>query len=67
MVHCIQLSLRVARHKAQNKMDSKNLALVFAPSLMRPAAQFDQLSAMTKVPEQKKVTELLISRYSTFF
>ena len=48
-------------------MDSKNLALVFAPSIMRPPAQLDQLLAMTKVPEQKKVTELLISGYSTFF
>jgi hypothetical protein len=48
-------------------MDSKNLAVVFAPSVMRPPANADQLSAMTKLQEQKKITQLLISHYDVLF
>lgn len=58
---------RVQEHKQWNRMDSKNLAVVFAPSLMRPAANADQLSAMMKLPEQKKITDLLISYYPGLF
>ena len=48
-------------------MDSKNLAVVFAPSVMRPPAHADELSAVMKLPEQKKVTELMISHYDVLF
>lgn len=57
----------VQRESKKNRMDSKNLAVVFAPSLMRPPANADQLSAMMKLPEQKKITELLISHYDVLF
>ena len=57
----------VQRESKKNRMDSKNLAVVFAPSLMRPPANADQLSAMMKLPEQKRITELFISHYDVLF
>ena len=60
-------SLRVQSHNNSNLMDSKNLALVFAPSIMRPLGPSNDAAIMIKLPEQKKVTELLISQYPILF
>lgn len=51
-------------------MDSKNLAVVFTPSLMRckhTAAADGMIMAVQKLPEEKKATELLIQHYNTLF
>lgn len=58
---------KVQEHKLKNRMDSKNLAVIFAPSIMRPPTNQDQLIAMMKLPEQKKITEILITNYSILF
>ncbi len=49
-------------------MDSKNLAVVFTPSLMRcPHIATDGMLAVQKLHEEKKATELLIQHYKTLF
>ena len=48
-------------------MDSKNLALVFTPSMMRSPYNNSGMSAMQKLPEQKKAVDLLIQHYITLF
>ena len=48
-------------------MDSKNLALVFTPSIMRSPYNSAGLLAMQKLPEQKKAVDLMIQHYSTLF
>ena len=49
-------------------MDAKNLATVFSPSIMRSRAYNpSSMEAMQKIPEQKKVVELLISYYNDLF
>ena len=53
--------------KSTNKMDSKNLALVFTPSIMRSPYNSAGLLAMQKLPEQKKAVDLMIQHYSTLF
>ena len=48
-------------------MDSKNLALVFTPSLMRSPYNNTGMMAMQKLPEQKKAVDLLIQHFHTLF
>ena len=48
-------------------MDSKNLALVFTPSLMRSPYNNTGMMAMQKLPEQKKAVDLLIQHYQALF
>ena len=67
--HNNQLTLyhsRVTEERKENRMDATNLAVVFAPSIMR-SPYGSGIMAVQKLPEQKKVIELLISQYSTFF
>ena len=58
---------RVQELKSSNKMDSKNLALVFTPSLMRSPYNNSGLMAVQKLPEQKKAIDLLIQHVHTLF
>lgn len=49
-------------------MDSKNLAVVFTPSLMRcKHIAADGMMAVQKLPDEKKATELLILHYTSLF
>lgn len=66
-MHMSIKTCRVQQQKLANKMDSKNLALVFTPSLMRSPYNNSGMSAMQKLPEQKKAVDLLIQHYSTLF
>lgn len=61
------LPFRVQQLKSTNKMDSKNLALVFTPSLMRSPYNSTSMMAVQKLPEQKKAVDLLIQHYSSLF
>ncbi len=57
----------VQKHKAENRMDSKNLAVVFTPSLMRSPYNTNEIIAVQKLPEQKKAIDLLIQNYDSLF
>ena len=53
--------------KMANKMDSKNLSLVFAPTILRSPDNTGDLSAVRKLPQQRKAVELLISQCHKLF
>lgn len=59
--------LRVQQQKDENRMDSKNLALVFTPSLMRSPQMGQEMDAMQKLPEERKALDMLIQHYETLF
>ena len=48
-------------------MDSKNLAVVFTPSLMRSPHTATGIMAVQKLPEEKKAVDLLIQHYNSLF
>ncbi len=58
---------RVQQQKGENRMDSKNLALVFTPSLMRSPQMGMEMDAMQKLPEERKALDLFIQHYDTLF
>lgn len=53
--------------KATNKMDAKNLSVVFAPTLMRSPDNTADLSAVQKLPQQRKAVEMLITNCHKLF
>jgi len=57
---------RVTESKAKNMMTSENLAIVFAPTLMRSPDSDPMLNLMSVGTEQKSV-ELLISQAKELF
>ena len=59
--------LRVQQQKQENRMDSKNLALVFTPSLMRSPNRGKAMDVMQKLPEEKKALDMIIQNYNTLF
>lgn len=63
---CIIIFYRVQEQSKKNRMDATNLAVVFAPSIMR-SPYGSGIQAVQKLPEQKKVIELLISQCTNFF
>ena len=54
------LLCRVHMMKTANRMDAKNLSVVFAPTLMRSPENTGELSAVHKIPQQRKAVEHLI-------
>jgi len=58
---------RVQELKDENRMDSKNLALVFTPSLMRSPNRGKDMDIMQKLPEEKKALDMIIQNYDTLF
>jgi N-acetyl-gamma-glutamylphosphate reductase len=52
-----------------NKMTARNLAVVFAPTLIRSPNQTiaDQFTDMKRLPEHREIVELLISNKKYFF
>lgn len=66
-MHNYVVKSRVQQLKSSNKMDSKNLALVFTPSLMRSPYNNTGMMAMQKLPEQKKAVDLLIQHFHSLF
>ena len=58
---------RVQMMKGTNKMDAKNLSVVFAPTLMRSPDNTGDLSAVQKLPHQRKAVELLITNCHKLF
>jgi len=58
--------LNVSRHAEFNKMSSDNLAIVFAPNLLRPAVETPK-SMMTEMPVTISVIASFIDKYTEIF
>uniref|UniRef100_A0A8C4N7C5 Rho GTPase activating protein 21b n=1 Tax=Eptatretus burgeri TaxID=7764 RepID=A0A8C4N7C5_EPTBU len=54
----------VAAHSAKNKMEPRNLAIVFGPTLVRTSAD-NMTDMVTHMPDQYKIVETLIEQVST--
>ena len=55
------------QQQAMNRMDAKNLALVFMPTVMRSPYNSSGAIVVQKLPQQKKAMEMLIKYYHTLF
>lgn len=56
----------VAENSEKNKMEPKNLAIVFGPTLVR-ASEDNMTHMVTHMPDQYKIVETLILRHDWFF
>ncbi|XP_029363760.1 rho GTPase-activating protein 23 isoform X4 [Echeneis naucrates] len=56
----------VADHSDKNKMEPRNLALVFGPTLVR-TSEDNMKDMVTHMPDQYKIVETLIQHYTWFF
>ena len=64
-LHCnVSTFSRVADQHEVNKMTADNLAVVFAPTLMRSN---NELSAFADLSQQRKLVEFLILNYHEIF
>ncbi|KAJ9597846.1 hypothetical protein L9F63_011288, partial [Diploptera punctata] len=57
---------KVVEHSASNKMEARNLAIVFGPTLVRTAGD-DMVTMVTDMSHQCRIVELLISHVDWFF
>ena len=58
---------RIQKLKDVNKMDCKNLAVVFTPTVMRSPYNNTGMMAMKKLPEEKAAMEMFIQHYQSLF
>ncbi|TRY59606.1 hypothetical protein DNTS_003889 [Danionella cerebrum] len=56
----------VADHSEKNKMEPRNLALVFGPTLVR-TSEDNMTDMVTHMPDRYKIVETLIQHYAWFF
>lgn len=63
-VYNLSFCCRIERHKKRNKMTLKNLAVIFAPTLLRPPQQ-NGLMEVKRLPGQREAVELLIKNFDT--
>ncbi|XP_076851819.1 rho GTPase-activating protein 23 isoform X2 [Brachyhypopomus gauderio] len=56
----------VADHSEKNKMEPRNLALVFGPTLVR-TSEDNMTDMVTHMPDRYKIIETLIQHYTWFF
>lgn len=52
--------------KSSNKMDAKNLSVIFAPTIMRSPYSAGVM-AVQKLPQQRKAVEMLITKCHELF
>ena len=57
----------VAQRAGENKMSHANLAIVFAPNLLRPKAADFNAFAMGDTPAATKVIDAMIEHYNEIF
>ena len=55
---------RVNAHSESNKMTASNLAVVFAPTIMRSPHESDEIQDL---PSQRKIIEILIKHTPEIF
>ncbi|KAK3520187.1 hypothetical protein QTP70_017930, partial [Hemibagrus guttatus] len=56
----------IANHSEKNKMEPRNLALVFGPTLVR-TSEDNMTDMVTHMPDRYKIIETLIQHYAWFF
>ncbi|XP_041039637.1 rho GTPase-activating protein 21-like isoform X2 [Carcharodon carcharias] len=56
----------VAENSEKNKMEPRNLAIVFGPTLVR-TSEDNMMHMVTHMPDQYKIVETLIQHYDWFF
>ncbi|KAL2078813.1 hypothetical protein ACEWY4_026498 [Coilia grayii] len=56
----------VAEHADKNKMEARNLALVFGPTLVR-MSEDNMMDMVTHMPDRYKIVETLLQHYEWFF
>ncbi|KPJ01693.1 Rho GTPase-activating protein 21 [Papilio xuthus] len=64
--YLVQHLRRVAAHSAANKMEPRNLAIVFGPTLVR-AASDDMLAMVNDMSSQCRIIESFLMHYSWYF
>ncbi|KPJ07914.1 Rho GTPase-activating protein 21-B [Papilio machaon] len=64
--YLVQHLRRVAAHSASNKMEPRNLAIVFGPTLVR-AASDDMLAMVNDMSSQCRIIESFLIHYSWYF
>ena len=58
---------RVCLHSEINKMTAKNLAVVFAPTIMRSPNESDKMLEIQELPAQQRIVEMLIKHTDLIF
>ncbi|XP_013908436.1 PREDICTED: rho GTPase-activating protein 21 isoform X4 [Thamnophis sirtalis] len=56
----------VAEHSEENKMEPRNLAIVFGPTLVR-TSEDNMTNMVTHMPDQYRIVETLIQKHDWFF
>ncbi|XP_026742850.1 rho GTPase-activating protein 23-like isoform X2 [Trichoplusia ni] len=64
--YLIQHLRRVVAHSAYNKMEARNLAIVFGPTLVR-AASDDMLAMVNDMSSQCRIIESFLTHYDWYF
>ncbi|CAK1552565.1 unnamed protein product [Leptosia nina] len=64
--YLIQHLRRVAAHAQHNKMEARNLAIVFGPTLVR-AASDDMLAMVNDMSSQCRIIESFLTHYTWYF
>ena len=64
--HLCQHLVRVVDHCETNKMEIRNLAIVFGPTLVRPADD-NMLSMVTDMSHQCRIIESILTNFDWFF
>ncbi|XP_039213617.1 rho GTPase-activating protein 21 isoform X3 [Crotalus tigris] len=62
---CAHLKI-VAEHSEENKMEPRNLAIVFGPTLVR-TSEDNMTNMVTHMPDQYRIVETLIQKHDWFF
>ncbi|CAH2074472.1 unnamed protein product, partial [Iphiclides podalirius] len=64
--YLVQHLRRVVAHSAANKMEARNLAIVFGPTLVR-AASDDMLAMVNDMSSQCRIIESFLTHYAWYF
>lgn len=67
LVIFIKLQKRVSLFSDINRMNANNLAIVFAPNILRAPPKFDELSLMEDTPFSNTLLRLLIENFDEIF
>lgn len=65
---CMRMcACRVAERKQQNMMNVDNIAMVFAPTLLRSPEGTDPISSLTAIKFERELIECMIINYRRLF
>ena len=66
MTNDLFLNFRVTEQQQKNMMNAENLAIVFAPTLLR-SPETDPLSSLSAVKYERELIETLITHHNKLF